>query len=174
MTQTKPTREDWIHETVRALRQQGSWTGRIHVHKLLFMLGALRQAEVPFQFELYHYGPYSRDLDDEIACMEAFGDLARDYPRSGYGPQYGVIGDCEAPRLSAAERGAIHTMAEQFGKKNSSELELIATCTWVERSEQIDSDEEIVARVSEVKPKYAQGDIEKQLAVAREIAAALD
>lgn len=173
MAQTNAKATDWIHETVRALRRNGSWTGRIHVHKLLFMLKTLERAEVPFQFELYHYGPYSRNLDEDIACMEAFGELERNYPKSGYGPQYGVIDDHHAPGLSSDECDAISAMARLFGDKNSSNLELIATCTWVERVEKISSDSEIIDRVSQVKPKYNRTEIEQQLAAARWIAALL-
>lgn len=52
-----PVREVWVTETVRALQAAGSWTGRIHIHKTLFLAQALKlTSDVPFQFEMYHYG----------------------------------------------------------------------------------------------------------------------
>src|SRR4051812_27571202 len=78
----------WIAVAATSLRRTGSWTGRTHLHKHLFITQALKLADVPFEFELYHYGPYSFQLDSIVAEMEAFGELDKQYPKPGYGPSY--------------------------------------------------------------------------------------
>src|SRR5258706_15657637 len=78
----------WVAAAIRALRDRHSWTGRIHIHKLLFILRALGLAKPPFRFELYQYGPYSFGLDAVIADMDLDGTVSREYPKAGYGPKY--------------------------------------------------------------------------------------
>lgn len=47
---------EWVAASINALNRAGSWTGRIHIHKLLFVLKSLGLADPPVRFELYQYG----------------------------------------------------------------------------------------------------------------------
>lgn len=80
----------WVAAATKALADTGSWAGRTHLHKHLFITHALDLAAIPFDFELYHYGPYSFELDSVVAEMEAFGELDKRYRKPGYGPSYEV------------------------------------------------------------------------------------
>ena len=164
--------EVWVAATVKELREAGSWTGRIHVHKLLFTLQVLELAEPPFEFELKHYGPYSPEVDSEFVFMEAYGQLEKQYPMPGYGPRYDVAVD-STPGLEPTEQTAVRNVAQVFGLRNSRELELIATCLWVQKREGLDDDASIVSRVRELKPKYDTPTIEQHLKKARELEAQL-
>jgi uncharacterized protein YwgA len=44
---------------IRSLKQHGSWTGKTHVQKSLFLIKAATQIDVPFTFVLFKHGPYS-------------------------------------------------------------------------------------------------------------------
>lgn len=175
MAENQPNREAWVEAAVRELRNAGSWTGRIHVHKLLSIIQLLKLATPPFRFELYHYGPYSRDLDATFAELEACGYLHRDYPKPGYGPQYDV-GAQSSPsaKLSQNDETAIRKVAEVTGEWQSRRLELVATCLWVAKQEGEKEDDEIARRVNELKPQYTINSIKPFAKKAHELAARLD
>jgi uncharacterized protein YwgA len=177
MSPRKVRGDAWIAAAAEALNRHGSWTGRIHIHKLLFVAKALDLAKPPFEFVLYDYGPYSFELDDQAIESEMMGEITRSYPRAGYGPRYAptLRGREASAALRQRDRDAIGRVASQFGSRNSQELELIATCLWMERRERVTDDDALVARVMAVKPKYKEEGpaIRKALNDAREIAAAL-
>lgn len=161
--------EAWVAAAVKELREQHSWTGRTHIHKLLAIMGTLELADVPFEFELYYYGPYSRDMDFTIAEMEADGLLSKEYSKPGYGPKYNTS-SVSVPKLDKpTDLTAIHRAAKAIGARDSKELELIATCLWVEKRENVLSDEKIAARVQELKPKYTPLEIKQHIKLARQL-----
>lgn len=163
--------EPWIAQTVRCLNRHGSWTGRIHIHKLLFLLGESGLAKPPFEFVLYQYGPYSYGLDSDISVMELYGQIAKDFPRPGYGPKYRVSElDSElADQLDPKPASAIERVASLVGNLDSQSLEVQATCVWVERRENIVLDDKIVDRVVFLKPKYDPSRVRRELASARQL-----
>ena len=165
----------WVGAAAMTLSEAGSWTGRTHLHKQLFITGALGLADIPFEFELYHYGPYSFELDGVIAEMEAFGDLEKRYRQPGYGPSYEptAFGKDAAAELSAREREIASTVAAKLACFDSSDLELIATCLYVEAIEEEREDAVIVQRVKEIKPKYSTSQIEYALRRERQLRAEL-
>jgi uncharacterized protein len=165
----------WIAAATNSLRAAGSWTGRIHLHKHLFIVQVLGAAEVPFDFELHHYGPYSFELDSDIASMEAFGDLDKNYPQPGYGPSYELtdLGKESLGDLSEIELQVAQKAAKKIADFGSGDLELIATCLWVRLKERESDPSVIVPRVQEIKPKYPLSRIRWALDEADEIRAAL-
>ena len=167
--------DQWILAVVDALNRNGSWTGRIHIHKLLFITKTLKQADPPFEFELYAYGPYSFVLDEEIAELEMFGLLERTYRQAGYGPRYRAAVDVTAPNFGGdqVDCQAIERVAKALGSRNSSELELIATCLWARREEALSEREACIARTREIKPKYTPDQVEVAYAQALAIEAEL-
>jgi uncharacterized protein YwgA len=159
----------WVAAAAKTLSDSESWTGRTHLHKHLFITQALGRAEVPFEFELYHYGPYSFELDSVVAQMGAFGDLNKSYPKAGYGPSYEItdVGEEALAELSPDEVAAATAVASKLADFGSSDLELIATCLFVEVVEGERDDETIERRVKEIKPKYPLGRIKWALGRAR-------
>jgi hypothetical protein len=166
------TARAWIAGSVKKLNDVKSWTGRIHIHKHLFLTQVLELAEVPFQFELYHFGPYSFQVDYVIADMETFGELDKQYSKPGYGPRYFTT-DLADAELSPGDEDALQRVADQIRTFNSSDLELIATCLWVERREGETDDQVIIDRVKEIKPKYPAPQIRTALLQSRTVAAQL-
>lgn len=164
----KPKSEAWVGCAAQALRSAGSWTGRIHVHKLLFAVQVFDLAQPPFEFEIYQYGPYSRDIDASFSEMEMFGILEKEYPDPAYGPRYKVYGHPEK-ELATAEMNVVERVAQVLRDRNSSDLELIATCWWVELRENKSEAEAIIDRVHEIKPKYTRENIAAALKAAREM-----
>ena len=171
MSMERTRGEDWVVTAIIELRKANSWTGRIHVQKLLFTVDVLKLGTPPFEFELYLYGPYSQEVDWAFTALEMTGSIERDYPLPGYGPKYAVLANkCSLPTPAVS---AIARVARSFGTKSSKDLELIATCLWVERREQVQGEEQIIKRVKQIKPKYTQAEIANQLKETRALAETL-
>jgi uncharacterized protein YwgA len=165
----------WVLAAADALNRHGSWTGRIHIQKHLFITQVLKLAAPPFDFVLYDYGPYSFDLDDEIVDLELFGYLSRSYPQPGYGPKYEptLQGLKVAGRLSREDTSAVDRVATELRDRKSQDLELIATCLWIERKDGVSDPNAVVTRVKEVKPKYDEEAIRRSLNNAHALAESL-
>jgi len=161
----------WTAAAVRALNNANSWTGRIHIHKLLFILQTIKGLDVPFEFELYQYGPYSFALDHTIADMDTYGNIERFYRQPGYGPSYCLPENCDeiSDQIPNEIMKKIEATAKLLGDLNSKDLELVATTYWVTEIEAAAEDEEIVDRVLTIKPRYSREEIESRLVKAREI-----
>jgi uncharacterized protein YwgA len=163
------TEKSWIAKSVESLNSEQSWTGRTYIHKQLFIAQVLELGEVPFRFELYHFGPYSFEVDHLIAEMEAFGELEKRYTSPGYGPRYSTTSLANSD-LADTDSEALDSIASAIRNFNSVDLELIATCLWVERREGESVDDVITDRVKEIKPKYSSSQIQHALAQARSLA----
>jgi uncharacterized protein YwgA len=172
MPESKLTPEAWVATATEELRRANSWTGRIHLHKLLSTLQLTGLAQQPFEFQLYYYGPYSPDLDATIADMELMGCLDREYVKPGYGPRYKVTRS-PGQHLSAPEKAALCKGAQAFGERKTTELELIATCLWMEKRQGIKDENEIAQRVRKLKPKYTLDEIRQHITKAHQLEAAL-
>lgn len=146
---------------IDALRSVDSWTGRIHVHKHLFITQVLGLAKPPFEFELYQYGPYSFGLDRKIAELEAYGMLTKEYEQPGYGARYMATEASKSliKELSSKLLNVIRRVAEAVGKEDSKKLELIATCLWVERREGVRDEDKLADVVRNIKPRYTRDQI---------------
>jgi len=168
--------EAWIAAATAELRRNNSWTGRIHIHKHLYLAQELGLADPPFEFVLYQYGPYSYDIDTEIAQMELYGYLQKSFPRDGYGPSYSVsaIGSEEAAQLDKGSAKALARVATAIGDADSQTLELRATCLWVERQEGLLEDKLIVNRVQKLKPKYTVERVAGELTAVRKLSKELE
>jgi uncharacterized protein YwgA len=159
----------WVAAAFQELNNAGSWSGRIHVHKLLFIAETLRQFKVPFRFRLYEYGPYSFELDEAIANMEVVGLLGRSYPKAGYGPRYQptAMGQKFASSLGKRYRMGLSRVASVLGKRSSQRLELVATCLWAMHRDRLTAEPRIIDRVKALKPRYSAVQIRQALVDAK-------
>lgn len=163
MSKSESLPQAWIGASVKELRHVGSWTGRIHVYKLLSVIELVGLAQPPFEFEL----DYSRDFNEIFGEMQTMGYLDWEYPKPGYGPRYTACISTE--ELNTSEKNAIRRVAEAFGKRNSTDIELIVACLWMEKREGIQDVNEIVQRVHNLKPMYTVDQIRPYVLEARKL-----
>lgn len=166
----------WALQAIDELRRVDSWTGRIHIHKLLYLGSRLLDIKTPFEFELYRFGPYSFDLDDTIRDLSVADLISREYRHPGYGPTYSSRDGWRKSvphSLDPTTIGQLQHLAKEIGSKQGGNLELIATCCWVEQDNDISDDDEIIRRVRELKPKYNEETIRKGLQEYRQLRQAL-
>jgi len=170
------TTSAWVLTAIDELQAAKSWTGRTHLHKLFYLAGELLGVEHPFQFELYRFGPYSFDLDAGVRDLGVCGLLSREFKHEGYGPSYksvenwaGVVGD----DVSDEAHQRLSRLALLIGERPASDLELMATCLWVERNQGITDPVEVVKAVRQIKPRYEAARIERERQALRSLEAAV-
>jgi len=70
----------------KRLRDRGSWCGETHLQKALYILQDVSRSNFGYKYVIYKHGPYSFDLDSELAAMRSANIIEFYFPREGYGP----------------------------------------------------------------------------------------
>lgn len=144
-----------ILAVVEGLRENGSWTGRTHVQKALFLLGASGKVDVPFNYVLYKHGPFSFDLDEEIEVMRSYAAISV-APQRGFGVTLSPSSKSSHAKLKAPlspnEERVIADMCAKIGASNVSSLERLATAAWIRTREKLHDEDEIASRLHDLKP----------------------
>ena len=145
-----------ILAVVDSLRRHGSWTGKTHVQKALSLLRDKGRIEVPFDFCLYRHGPYSFDVEAELEEMRSYGALNVEPNSQGYGVtlQTAEMADFvkQVVELSDDETKAIDDVCQFLGNQNVLELERLATASWIQCQEGVESSSEVARRLNQLKP----------------------
>ena len=151
-----------VASVVAMLRSAGSWTGRMHIQKLIYIGQEFGIVSPAYEFVLYQRGPYSFDLDSDIRELRSIGavDIR---PAPPYGPTYVTtgIGALMAEASPVREDAAVKLgeLAGKLGSKQAKDLELLATTLFV-IEEGNDVKEDIIDRVTELKPHFDREAIE--------------
>jgi len=158
-------RESLLAILVEALNEQGSWSGSTHIQKSAFFLQDLVKVPLDYDFVIYHYGPFSFELRDDIDDMRAINILNRHSNPAGYGVHYSlgptakVLLDACKKRVEKFERN-IDFIVEKFGSLSASELELLATLRYVSKIIKDLPEEKIFAIICKLKPHFSLEEIE--------------
>ncbi|MBO8140936.1 MAG: hypothetical protein H0Z37_01985 [Firmicutes bacterium] len=152
---------------IRELNRHGSWSGSTHVQKCVFFLQHLYGVDLGYPFVIYHYGPYSFELEEELALGRWQGWVNVEPDPSGYGVHYkpGAIGGDDGPELPEAHRRAIGDVVEHLGCRRVRELELLATAYFFQKG--LDgrdrTDRDVVEAVVALKPHFTQDEVREAL-----------
>jgi hypothetical protein len=145
----------FIIATVGALQDHEGWSGRTQLQKSLFLLKALTDVDVPFQYVLYKHGPYSFDLEEELVQVRSYAAV-RVNPIPAYGVTLELDKNADYVRrkapLNAVELQEIGRICAFAAPKNVTALERIATAVWVRRQEGITEPYAVSQRVHVLKP----------------------
>ena len=143
-------------QTVECLQKSGSWTGRTHVQKTLFLVQAAGRVRVPHEFILYKHGPYSFEVDQELAAMQSYEAISSNQLVEGYGPTLRPGRNRDLLRKMAGSKQAADREIERVARfvdgRNVADLERLATAAWVLKKEKVRNHENAAARVHELKP----------------------
>jgi uncharacterized protein YwgA len=161
-----------LASVVQMLSEAGSWTGRMHIHKLLYFAQELLGLDSEYEFVLYQRGPYSFDLDADIRSLRSIGavDIT---PQPPYGPSYSVTelgkvlskpSPVEEPMIAK-----LRELASELGPKQAKELELLATTLYVLNNERPESDKAAIGRVIRLKPQFSEDAAKNALEQVRQI-----
>lgn len=146
----------FILGVVKALHEQSSWTGKTHIQKSLSLLHDSGKVSVPFQFVLYKHGPYSFDIEAELEEMQSYDAVEIKPNMEGYGV---VVREGENAKfvkkvesLTEEEVQAIENVCKFVGSRNVTELERLATASWIRAQEHITDTSDVARRLHELKP----------------------
>ena len=157
---------------VQMLNEADSWTGRMHIQKLVYFAQRLLGLQSSYEFVLYQRGPYSFDLDADIRSLRSVGAAEIRPSPPPYGPKYLRTGLGEAiSKLSPVEEGLnemLIALAKELGPKTASELELLAT-THYALHEDDESDKDILNRVVSLKPQFTPDQVKEALGQVRQL-----
>jgi hypothetical protein len=145
-----------VLNVIKCLRKQGSWTGKTHVQKSLFLLKATSGMEVPFTYVLYKHGPYSFEVESELEQMRSYAAITSEPDPDGYGvvlkPGPGANFIERGARWEEAEAQEVEKICRFVGRRNVSELERLATAAWIRTNEGVRETRGVASRLHELKP----------------------
>ncbi|MGO8670800.1 MAG: hypothetical protein ACLQVD_05475 [Capsulimonadaceae bacterium] len=154
----------YILETVEALKKHGSWCGKTHVQKTLFLLQQLQDESVPFQYVFYKHGPYSFEVESEIEQMKSYGAINIE-PVAGYGVVINPDRNADYIRrkgdLSTEMKVAIEALCQYTGPMGVAELERVSTSAWVRFRENIRDPDAVATRIHTLKPHISPEEARK-------------
>lgn len=146
--------------------------GRVRLQKIAYLLNALG-LETGLSFSYYHYGPFSRDLDQGTDDAKSFGWIDEEREnRLSDGASYSVFilkpKAADAPDLDLGEMGeaGARALVEKFAGVSATILELAATAHWLSEVEKVDNWREEIALRKGVKTQ--SGRLEQAEALLRE------
>ena len=125
-----------VVDLVKRLRKQGSWCGETHLQKALFILQDISKSNFGYKYIIYKHGPYSFELNSELAAMRAANILEFQFPKDGYGPSiqattFGArIYDTNKENIEKY-LGVNQFLAEWFATSDVRHLEKVATAYYV-------------------------------------------
>jgi hypothetical protein len=162
-----------ILDIVEGLKREGSWTGKTHVQKALFLLGASGVLRVPFEFVLYKHGPYSFDAEAELEQMKSYAALDSRTVEGWYGAVLSPGANAPLIKrlcpLPANAREAVEFVCRSVGRKTVAELEPLATAAWIRTREGIVEPDAVVERLRQLKPHVGIREAEEADREARRI-----
>ncbi len=151
----------FILAAIEGLRTAGNWTGRTHVQKTLFLANATIAPEMPFEFVLYKHGPYSFDVDSELAQMESYGAVVV-VPQRPYGPTLKTGDGAKFPRklggVTEASLLKVKAVARFVDERSVFALEALATAVWIRVKEDLNDTSTVTTRLRELKPHLSETD----------------
>ena len=161
-----------LASVVQMLNEADSWTGRMHIQKLVYFAQRLLGLQSGYEFVLYQRGPYSFDLDADIRSLRSIGAAEIRPSPPPYGPKYlrTSLGE-EISKLSPVEpdlTDSLVALAKTLGPKTASELELLATTHYV-MYEVSAPDKDVATRVVSLKPQFNSDEVMEALRQVRDL-----
>jgi len=147
----------------REMLKRGSWCGETHIQKAAFLLQEMLDVHMGYEFILYRHGPFSFELRDELASMQADQLLDLVSRQQGYGPTYLPTEFGEEfverfPNTIARNFGAVQFVADELSDKGVVELEKLATAFFITRFGDSNEIERRAQRLVELKPHFSLPD----------------
>ncbi|WP_291323016.1 hypothetical protein [Desulfonatronospira sp.] len=152
-----------------SMREYGSWAGETHLQKAAYILKKLHNVPLSNEFVLYKHGPFSFDLRDELAQLQAAGQIRVEPQPAPFGPKLGIspVGKNLLQRLEyrwKPYQDQIEQVAQWLSGYGVKKLEQLATALYV-ISELPHEDASVCqSRLQEYKPHVS--DVDAQAAIA--------
>ncbi|EMR75022.1 hypothetical protein MBGDF03_00511 [Thermoplasmatales archaeon SCGC AB-540-F20] len=104
--------------------------GKTVIQKLIFILS--REIPTDFDYEMYHYGPYSNNLESELRFAEDSDMVEMDWDEDkGYFIEAADGFDKFEKLVTQKEREVIKIIVENYGDFKAKDLAIIATALYL-------------------------------------------
>jgi uncharacterized protein YwgA len=140
----------------------GRPAGKKAVQKLFYVLQRRLNAAKNYSFSFYNYGVYSHDLAHDIAEAERCDFLHVDYDELNNAYLIRPSSNFQENRRFLPSFYQIDEMKDVLDR-SAKDLELITTIMFVCDEEKVSDKSEIVKRVLELKPKFREPEVWKDL-----------
>lgn len=137
-------------------------TGKIKLQKLVYLLQEAKGVPLGYSYRLHHYGPFSVELENDVADLMSKGYVKVTADPGGYG--YHVQVEDEAPHnvdeLAGQYIPDVQALFDAFGKRDRPTLELMATIHFVNSILGCPGKGRLTQEVKLLKPQFSQDYIE--------------
>lgn len=168
-------REAVVAALDRKLLDKGSWCGETHLQKSVYFLQEMLEVPTGFEYVLYKFGPFSRELRGELGTMRGDGFLELVPQPAPYGPSLHPTTVAERqlierwPKTLQRHDAALEFVAERLGGLGVGELERLATALWVTRESAGASHDTLARRINEIKPHVSVDAAKEALCLVHEM-----
>jgi uncharacterized protein YwgA len=149
-----------LNSMLLAMKKENSWRGETHIQKNIYILKALFDEVISFNFILYKHGPYSFELKDALQEFLAVGKLSIK-KKGAFGPSYEVVDTARINEKSFLKK--IDFVAKLTGNKNVSELEKLSTALYIIKSYKDMPDYKKAEKFNEFKPHISKEEAFKEI-----------
>jgi len=153
------------------LEKEYPYFGRIIIQKIVYFLQHHYNVKFPYAFTFYHYGPYSKELDSDLATMDIYGliELGADPKGRGYSvtpkPEKMATYLDKASDVVKENKERIRDAVGKLAGFSPRLLELLATIHWVKSTRlanaKMDQQQKkfLFTKVRSLKPSFTDAQI---------------
>jgi hypothetical protein len=152
------------------IENSGSDIGRTALMKMCYFLQTLKNVPLGYDFSLYSYGPFDSEVLGDLRTAEDMSVIESNVESFSGGYQYSLSNsegaahvrkDCKAFITKHAED--ISWVANTFGSKSASELELLSTIVYVDQSGEARNFNSLRDKVKLIKPRFSLDEISRKI-----------
>jgi len=151
--------------------------GKKALQKVVHLASEISGADFGYEFRLYTYGPFSRELASDVDVMDSIGLVAVNFNPTRNG--YEISAKPEASTLIEVfieeypeEKENIDKIISIFGNRLAKDLELSSMLTFILTRKLVtdtSDDDSVVSKFLEIKPHYRELDVKNGLKEIREL-----
>lgn len=158
------------------LASENGRLGKKAAQKLMHIITSLGRVPSKYKFQLYTYGPFSRELAGDMDILDTLEAISISYnsDKNAYeihsGPRSEEILNRYKDFLEA-NSPVIQPLIERFRGRLAKQLEVTSTLLFIIENNLIDDvqdDEVVINKFSEIKPHYSKGEIVPALSELRQ------
>ncbi len=140
--------------------------GKTFIQKMVYLLA--REGTADFDYSMYHYGPYSGQVSEELDFTENIGAVEIDWaPSKGY---FIKSKDTSWEQyLNEGEKRVIDELVDKYGEFSAIELSIITTSLFIRDNFDVRDKNELIHVVASLKPQPTEAWIKDILKKARVI-----
>jgi hypothetical protein len=155
---------------VELIEGTGTQIGRTALMKMCYFLQTLRAVPLGYEFSLYSYGPFDSMVLSDLRAAEDLSAIESSVSAFPGGYQYLLSASDNAAQFRklarsflTEHRADLDWVSQTFGRRSASELELLSTIVYVNRSDSISSRQTLKEKVKLIKPHFSLPDISQKI-----------